>query len=150
MRVGSAHSIISVYEAVGRSARPKRRVLRKIFAGRADIEPLGILLERFEQLIEPTFVVAMFERSRPAAELLHVIAHRGDAAGMRTKHFVQPRHHFIDGLPRNQIAQGFLAGDDANRLAFVFRDVIAEQFVLFESRRKKMNVVEHRVRRRPP
>jgi hypothetical protein len=68
----------------------------------------------------------MFERTRPATELLHVVAHGGKTVRMGLSGLVQIFHDVVDGVPGNQVAQRFLTGDEPNGLTLVLGNVISE------------------------
>ena len=59
--------------------------------------------------------------------------------------FAEVGDHFVNGVPGNEVAQRLLAGNDANGLAFVFGNIVAEEFRLLETRGEKMNIVQDRV-----
>ena len=115
---------------------------RQILARCADIEPRGILFEGRKEIVEPSLLKAVFKGARPSAEFFHIVAHCGDAIGMGGGGFLQMDHNLVDSVPRNEVAQRFLARDDTNRLAFIFGDVVAEQFLLLEARGEEMDVIE--------
>ena len=73
----------------------------EVFAGCANIKPLGILLEGGEKSVEPAFLIAVFEGSGPPAKFFHIVAHRGDAVGMRGSRFVEVGHNLVDSIPRD-------------------------------------------------
>ena len=81
----------------------------------------------------PTLLIAVFERTGPATEFFHIIAHRGDTVGMRSCGFAQVGHYFFDGVPGDQVAKRFLPGNDADGAALIFGDIVGEKFALFES-----------------
>src|SRR5437764_8465630 len=98
-----------------------------------------------EQGAEPALLITVFEGTGPAAEFFHVITHGGDAIGIRGGGFAQVGHHFVYGVPGDQIAKRFLPRNDANGAALIFGDVVSEKLAGFEPSGEKMNVIEYRV-----
>src|ERR1700730_14335139 len=118
---------------------------RQTFGGSAEIEPRGILLESGKEMVEPGLLIAVFEGAGPSAELFHVVAHGGDAIGMGREGVAQVSDGFVDGVPGDQVTQGFLPGNDTDGLALVFGNVIAKELGLLETRGKEVDVVENGV-----
>src|SRR5260370_38888277 len=84
-------------------------------------------------------------RSRPDAELFHVVAHGGDTARVFAGSITQIRDDVFDLAKGNEIAQSFLAGIKPHRLALVLGDVGAKEFFRLETRGQEMQVVQERV-----
>jgi hypothetical protein len=129
----------------GQIGASKRRVSFQIAAGRGNFEPIRISLQGGEKIGEPAVLVAVFMRSRPDAELFHIVAHGSDTAGMFAGSIAQIRDDILDFAEGNEIAQSFLAGIKPHGLALVFGDVGTKEFFRFKARGEEMHVVHERV-----
>src|SRR6202022_607548 len=98
-----------------------------------------------EEILDPSISVTMLKRARPDAELFHVVAHGRHAIRVRVCSVAQVRGDLLDGAEGNQVAQYFLAGNQADGLTFVLGDVVTEELLGLKAGGKKVNVVEHRV-----
>src|SRR6266478_6667812 len=87
----------------------------------------------------------MIEGTGPDAELFHVVAHGGHLLRVGTGGFLEIGDDLLDGAERNEVAKGFLAGDDPNGLTVIFSNVIGEQLLRLEARGEEMNIVENGV-----
>ena len=117
----------------------------QIFAGRANVEPTGIFVERGEKIGEPAVFVAVVVRAGPDAEFFHVVAHGCHAARMHAGRIAQIRDDLCDFAERDEIAQRFLPGIKPDALAAIFGDVSAEELFGFKSGGEKVHVVYERV-----
>src|SRR3989441_480991 len=87
----------------------------------------------------------MVMRPGPDAELFHVIAHGGDAAGMEARGVTQVSDYVLDFSKRDEITQRLLAGIEPHALTAVFRDIGAKQFFGLEAGGKEVHVINERV-----
>jgi len=126
----------------GEIGAAKRRASRQIIAGRGNLQPFRVFLEGGKKIGEPAILVTVFVGSRPNAELFHVIAHGGDAAGVCAGGIAQIGDDVRDFAERNEIAQGFLAGVEPHGAATVFGKVGAKELFRFEAGGKKMDVID--------
>ena len=68
----------------------------------------------------------MIERAGPAAEFFTIITHSGHAARMGCRGGFEKVDGFFYGLKWNEVTQTLQAGENADRAAAIFRNVIAE------------------------
>ncbi len=123
----------------------ERRVSRQIIAGRGHLQPVGVFLEGSKKIGEPAVLVTVVVGSGPDAELFHVIAHGGHAAGVDAGGIAQISDDVSDFAERNEIAQSFLPGVKPHGSAAVFGNVGAKEFFRFEARGEEMDVIDERV-----
>ena len=88
----------------------------------------------------------MFVRTGPDAEFFHVVAHRRDSTGMEVCGVTQVRDDLLDLAERDEIAERFVSGKEADGLAAIFRDVVSEKLLRLEARGEKVDVIDKRVR----
>src|SRR5258705_2424848 len=87
----------------------------------------------------------MFERSRPHAEFLHIIAKYRNAIWMRIGGFAQVLDDIVNPAERNQVTKRSLSREQPHRFATVFGLIRTKQFMRFKSRANKMKIIDQRV-----
>ena len=98
-----------------------------------------------EEFFQPSVAVAVLERSRPNAELFHVVPESGYSAGMLLRCVPEIRDGFLHLAKRDEVAQFLQPREEPDRLAAIFRDVRAEQLLRFESGGQEREVIHKRV-----
>jgi hypothetical protein len=84
-------------------------------------------------------------RSGPDAELFHIIAHGGHAAGVEAGGIAQISDDVFDFAERNEIAKSFLPSVEPHGFATVFGNIGAKEFFRLEARGEEMDVIDERV-----
>src|SRR5258708_401574 len=125
----------------GEGGAAGRGVRGKVLGGRGGRERGRIFVEGNEKLFKRGIFVAMGEGARPDAKLFHVVAHGRNLAGVRAGGFLEIGDDLLNRAKRNEVAKNFLARDEGNGLAVIFRDVVGEELVGLKAGRGKMNVV---------
>ncbi len=113
--------------------------------GRRGFQPIRILLQRDEKILQPAVRVAKFVGSGPHAEFFQVVAHGREAAGMVFRASAQKFDGVRGRAKRKQVAQRFQAGQNFYGVALILGEIVAEELVEFEAGAEKMIVVHQRV-----
>ncbi len=130
---------------MGRSARPRWRMIGEVFAGSRNAQPGRVFLESGEEIFKPAVFVAVGVGAGPDTEFFHVIAHRCHAARMQSCRIAQVGDDLFDFAEGDEVTERFLTGEEPDALTAVFGDVGAKEFLGLKSSGKKMNVVDQSV-----
>ena len=116
-----------------------------VFARRSGGQPVGRILQGFEEAVQPAIAVVQVVGAGPGAELLAIVPHGGHAAGMALGAFTKESDGLFARTEGQQVAQNLQAGKNAHGLAAIFADVIAVELVELETGSEEMHVVHQRV-----
>ena len=114
-------------------------------SGSGESEPVGVLFEHGEETLEPAVGIAELVGPGPDTELLEIVAHGREAAGVPEGGVAQEFRRLGLIAERDQISQRLQAGKKFHRVAEIFGEAVAVELVEIEAGAKEVVVVHKRV-----
>src|SRR5208337_695714 len=129
----------------GKVGAPERNMGGDVFAGRRNLQPRCVFVQRLEKFLQPARLIAMRERPRPHSELFHIVAKGSRAAGTHLGGLLEIGDGFLDPAEWDEVTQLLQAREKPDGLAAILGNVHAVQLFWFEARSEKWQIVHKRV-----
>ncbi len=138
-----AHLIVGGCGEVNPAERGKAH---RVFAGGDRDQPVGVLLNSREEVLDPPPIPAMEIRPRPQAELLPIVSHhrhpgRGAGREWPLRLLPQPVDHLGDRGPGDRVSQMLGGAKDPQRISQLLGHVIAEEILIGQPDPLKVGVI---------